>query len=147
MKAHSQAKALQRTETVNLGFQIAPMIDVIFVIMLFFMVMAGQTKVERELKLLLPSDIRPDASVVMPDEVIVGIEESGHVTLNEEEMGLAAFTANMTRLNQESQSRHAKVLVTLQAQEQAKYERIIDVIDSLAKAGVSNLTFAIGGEE
>ena len=33
----------------NLGFQIAPMIDVVFVIMLFFMVMAGAVKVENEL--------------------------------------------------------------------------------------------------
>ena len=33
----------------NFGFQIAPMIDVVFVIMLFFMVMAGAVKVENEL--------------------------------------------------------------------------------------------------
>ena len=31
----------------ELGFQIAPMIDVVFVIMLFFMVMAGSVKTER----------------------------------------------------------------------------------------------------
>ena len=33
----------------NVGFQIAPMIDVVFVIMLFFMLMAGSVKVEKEL--------------------------------------------------------------------------------------------------
>ena len=47
----------------NLGFQIAPMIDVVFVIMLFFMVMAGAVKVERELNTKLPGhrgDQRPD---------------------------------------------------------------------------------------
>ena len=31
---------------VHLGFQIAPMVDVVFVIMLFFMVLAGSVKVE-----------------------------------------------------------------------------------------------------
>ena len=36
------------------GFQIAPMIDVVFVIMLFFMVMAGAVKVENELNTQLP---------------------------------------------------------------------------------------------
>ena len=30
----------------DVGFQIAPMIDVVFVIMLFFIVMAGAVKVE-----------------------------------------------------------------------------------------------------
>ena len=38
------------------GFQIAPMIDVVFVIMLFFMVMAGAVKVEHELKTTLPGN-------------------------------------------------------------------------------------------
>ena len=42
---------------INLGFQIAPMIDVVFVIMLFFMVMAGQVQVEQELNLKLPGTI------------------------------------------------------------------------------------------
>ena len=42
------------TEEAQAGFQIAPMIDVVFVIMLFFMVMAGAVKVERELKTLFP---------------------------------------------------------------------------------------------
>jgi len=38
----------QKPETADAspGFQIAPMIDVVFVIMLFFMVMAGAVKVE-----------------------------------------------------------------------------------------------------
>ena len=42
----------------NFGFQIAPMIDVVFVIMLFFMVMAGAVKVENELNTQLPGTRR-----------------------------------------------------------------------------------------
>jgi biopolymer transport protein ExbD len=155
MSGHGKKKAPLASDTVNLGFQIAPMIDVVFVIMLFFMVMAGQVKVEKELKLQLPgiASVSADTSPEMPDEITVGVEESGHVTLNEEEMdtpdnhALPMFTANMTRLNQEAKNRNAKVLVTIQAQEQAKYERVIDVINAMAKAGVSNLTFTVGSEE
>ena len=50
----------QRTIAVtngDVGFQIAPMIDVVFVIMLFFMVMAGAVKVEHELKTTLPGNV------------------------------------------------------------------------------------------
>ena len=48
----------QKPETADAapGFQIAPMIDVVFVIMLFFMVMAGAVKVEHELKTTLPGN-------------------------------------------------------------------------------------------
>lgn len=135
-----------------MGFQIAPMIDVVFVIMLFFMVMAGAVKVERELKSALPgiAPSTPTDEQVMPDEIMVGVEESGAVTLNDEELdppdnkALPNFTSSLMRLKQEADNRGAKVLVTIQAEEQAKYERVIDVLNSLAKAKVANVTFTVG---
>lgn len=143
-------------EAVNLGFQIAPMIDVVFVIMLFFMVMAGAVKVERELKSTLPglAPANPTEEQVMPDEIIVAVEESGSVLLNEEELDpptskpMPQFYSAVRRLKQEADNRGAKVLVTIEAEEQAKYERVVDVLNALAKAQVSNVTFTVGsGEE
>ncbi len=139
-------------ENVNLGFQIAPMIDVVFVIMLFFMVMAGAVKKEMELKSTLPGMAPPAAESAEepPDEIIVGVEETGIVTLNEEEFDtpdnkkLPNFTATLMRLKEESDNRKAKVMVTIQAEEQAKYERVIDVLNALARAKVANVTFTVG---
>ena len=45
---------------VNLGFQIAPMIDVVFVIMLFFMVMASDVQVENAHNTKLPGTVESD---------------------------------------------------------------------------------------
>ena len=55
----------------NLGFQIAPMIDVVFVIMLFFMVMAGAVKVENELNTQLPGTAETSNSTDFVDEQII----------------------------------------------------------------------------
>jgi biopolymer transport protein ExbD len=155
MSGSAKSKKPMEIDSVNLGFQIAPMIDVVFVIMLFFMVMAGAVKVERELKQQLPgvNVVSAESAPEMPDEITVGVEESGHITLNEEELdppenkAMPNFVATMMRLKQEADGRKAKVLVTIQAEEQAKYERVIDVLDALAKAQVSNVTFTVGGEE
>ncbi|MEZ5385935.1 MAG: biopolymer transporter ExbD [Prosthecobacter sp.] len=141
-------------ENVNLGFQIAPMIDVVFVIMLFFMVMAGAVKKEMELKSQLPGMAPPslDAPQEMPDEIIVGVEEAGYVTLNEEEFDsptdkkLPNFTATLMRLKQEADNRNAKVIVTIEAEEQATYERVIDVLNALTVAKIANVTFTVGGD-
>ena len=151
---HGKRKHPPEVEAVNLGFQIAPMIDVVFVIMLFFMAMAGAVKVERELKQTLPgvAQATSDAPDV-PDEIMVGVEESGSITLNEEELdpptsqGMPNFTATMMRLKQEADNRKAKVLVTIKAEEQAKYDRVIDALNAMAKAQVSNVTFTVGGDE
>lgn len=142
------------SEPVNLGFQIAPMIDVVFVIMLFFMVMAGAVKVEQELKTSLPGLAPPtlDTPKEMPDEIIVTVEETGVVTLNEEEFDtpeskeMPNFTSTLMLLKQEADNRGAKVLVTIEAEEQAKYERVVDVLNSMAKAKIGNVTFTVGSE-
>src|ERR1051325_6657325 len=68
----------------SFGFQIAPMIDVVFVIMLFFMVMAGAVKVERELNCQLPGTVETAKEVPFADEQVVQITARGEVLLNEE---------------------------------------------------------------
>jgi biopolymer transport protein ExbD len=142
------------TDSPNMGFQIAPMIDVVFVIMLFFMVMAGAVKVERELKTSLPglAPANLDKPQEMPDEIVVSVEETGVVTLNEEEFDtpenkeLPNFTDTLKLLKQEADNRGAKVIVTIEAEEQAKYDRVIDVLNSMAKAKISNVTFTVGSD-
>jgi biopolymer transport protein ExbD len=142
------------TDSPNMGFQIAPMIDVVFVIMLFFMVMAGAVKVERELKTSLPglAPANLDKPQEMPDEIVVAVEETGAVTLNEEEFDtpenkeLPNFTDTLKLLKQEADNRGAKVIVTIEAEEQAKYDRVIDVLNSMAKAKISNVTFTVGSD-
>ncbi len=64
-----------------LGFQIAPMIDVVFVITVFFMVMAGAVKVERELNTKLPGTVESSDSVDFVDEQIISIASNGEVAL------------------------------------------------------------------
>src|SRR6476620_3057940 len=74
----------------ELGFQIAPMIDVVFVIMLFFMVMAGSVKVEKELNTQLPGNAETSGATDFVDEQVINISENGEVTLNEEPMDAPA---------------------------------------------------------
>lgn len=140
------------SETVGTGFQIAPMIDVVFVIMLFFMVMANSVKVEHELKTVLPgppSDVIPGTV----DELRIEIAEDGAVLMNDEEFDSASdaklptLTANLIRLKKDADFRNERVVVTLQSEEQAKYERIIQVMNALAAAKIAFVTFTIGTEE
>ena len=41
----------------------------------------------------------------------------------------------------------SKVLVTIYANELAKYERVVDVLDALTRAKISNVTFQAGAPE
>jgi len=135
------------------GFQIAPMIDVVFVIMLFFMVMAGAVKIENELNTQLPGTAATSSSTDFVDEQIINISDTGEVSLNEEPFDsaqskeLPQLKATLMRLKQNADAAKAPAVVTIISDEQAKYSRTIDVLDALALAKIDNVTFTVNEEE
>jgi biopolymer transport protein ExbD len=136
----------------DLGFQIAPMIDVVFVIMLFFMVMAGKVKTEKKLDSKLPGSVVTSTSTAFADEIVITIAENGEVMLNDEPMDSAKNTAlpqlraTLMRLKQASDAARSPTLVTVASEPAAKYSRTIDVMDALATAQIDNVTFTISEE-
>lgn len=139
---------------VNLGFQIAPMIDVVFVIMLYFMVMAGAVQVENAHNTKLPGTVQVEASdTPMPDEIAIRVEDDGQVYLNDDPLDapetklLPELAHNLNQLRESSEASRSEVLVTIYANEQAKYERVVDVLDALSRAKISNVTFQAGSPE
>ena len=140
-------------DQVHLGFQIAPMIDVVFVIMLFFMVMAGSVKVEKELNSQLPGNAETSGATDFVDEQIINLAENGEVQLNEEPMDnaksreLTQLKATLTRLKKAGDEAKTPTLVTVVSEPNAKYSRTVEVLDALAVAGVTNVTFTVSDEE
>ncbi len=139
---------------VNLGFQIAPMIDVVFVIMLYFMVMAGAVQVENAHNTKLPGTVEPTTrDTVVPDEIAIRIEDDGQVYLNDDPLDapsskeLPELTKNLVDLHTSSEAAKSKVLVTIYANELARYERVVDVLDALSQAKISDVTFQAGSPE
>ena len=137
----------------SVGFQIAPMIDVVFVIMLFFMVMAGSVKVEKELNTKLPGVAITSAPTDFVDEQIIAISPQGDITLNDEPFDSATSTdlpqlkTTLIRLKQAGDAAKSPVLITIVSDPQAKYRRTINVLDALAVAGIGNVTFTVSEEE
>jgi biopolymer transport protein ExbD len=137
----------------TLGFQIAPMIDVVFVIMLFFMVMAGAVKVEKELNTQLPGNAETSGGTEFVDEQVINIAENGEVLLNEEPMDtpanreLPTLKNTLIRLKKASDEAKSPTMVTVVSEPNAKYSRTIDVLDALAIAGIGNVTFTVNEEE
>ncbi len=148
----SRHKRKQSSE-VNLGFQIAPMIDVVFVIMLYFMVMAGAVQVENAHNTKLPGNTPPENEVAMLDEIAVRIDDEGQVYLNDDPLdsptvkALPELMGNLISLREASEAAKSKVLVTIYADELAPYERVVDVLDTLSQAKLTDVTFQAGSPD
>ncbi len=139
-------------EPPHLGFQIAPMIDVVFVIMLFFMVMAGAIKVENHLISNLPGEAESD-SVEFVDETIINISEDGEIALNDEPMdtpvskSMPNLKGSLMRLKQNAVNSGNQMLVTIISEPQAPYDRVVDALNALSAARITNVTFTVSAEE
>lgn len=134
------------------GFQIAPMIDVVFVIMLFFMVMAGAVKVENELNTTLPGSAESSSATDFVDEITITISESGEVALNDEPYDtptspeLRQLRDTLMRLKQNSDNAKTPTVVTIVSEPQAKYHRTVAVLDALGAAKIDTVTFTVSDE-
>ena len=131
----------------SLQFQIAPMVDIMFILILFFMVSAGSIKVENELSIRLPGRVQQNQPLQMVDEQIVQILENGQVVLNDEtfdnpnDKELPSLVFTLKRFKEISDSNKTQVLLTVMAEPNTKYERVIDVLNACAAAKIEGVTF------
>ena len=143
-------KPLTATSSGDVGFQIAPMIDVVFVILVFFMALAAQIRIERILQTKLPGVAVAEGPTEFHDEQVIQVDAGGTVRLNEEPYdegqaaGLPQLAATLLRLKASSDAAQAQVIVTVVSHPDSRYGRTIDVLNALAGAGITQVTFASG---
>ncbi|MBC8040437.1 MAG: biopolymer transporter ExbD [Opitutaceae bacterium] len=140
---------LSGDDNADVGFQIAPMIDVVFVVLVFFMSLTSAIKVEAELNTKLPGNATTSAKVEFPDEQMITIETDGTVLLNDDPLDpkdsreLRKLTDAMMRLKENATAAQTLLLVTITSAPKAPYYRTIDVLNAMAVAGVENVTFSV----
>src|SRR5439155_20262526 len=101
--------------------------DVVFVIMLFFMVMAGAVKVEREINTKLPGTAETSGPTEFVDEVIINISDAGEVMLNDEPMDapnskeMPQLRRTLLRAKQGRDAAKSQLMVTIVSEPEARY--------------------------
>jgi biopolymer transport protein ExbD len=124
----------------DVGLQIAPMVDVVFVLLLFFMAAAGSQQVSRELSSNLPSHTPCRPGTVIPIEILA----DGRVQVNGR-----MFDSTSTRELPELTAWLAQTIekfgpndpVIVYPSPQTTHQRVIDVLNAATAAGVTKLTF------
>lgn len=133
------------SEDGDIGFQIAPMVDVVFVLMLFFMACAGSQVKEKELDIKLPSGAAAKTSGTPPTPIVIDISPEGQVSIADKVYGTTT-DKGLTQLREWLKSTIEQFgtddPVIIRPQSDTRHERIVDVLNAAAYAGVKNLTFS-----
>ena len=140
----------QKHEDPAIGFQIAPMIDVVFVIMLFFMVLAGDRQVEKDLAMTLPSEEQNQTDAPTPMEEQVHVDVDGEIAHNDEPVTVEELKRNFGRLalqaKAEGGTEPTPIVVTISAEPDTPWEKVTNVMNAMSFAKIGNVTFSVSEE-
>ncbi len=144
---------IRRKDVQTVEMQMGPMIDMVFLLLVFFMVTAKPIKQESDINLGLPGTVSQEETVDIPDEQRITIRADGQVILNEQPMDtiaseeLPTLLATLKRFKEAADSNKSEALITIQADDGAKHQRIVNVLNVCAKAKITGVTFADDSEE
>ncbi len=133
--------------------QIAPLIDCVFLLLIFFMVTSSLHKFESDLGIQLPGRVAQSEQLVMPDEQLIEILDDGRVLLNNQfydsptSRDMPELTATLIRFRQACELARVRPLLTVQASGQSRHERLIDVLNAASGADIKNVSIGLGDED
>ena len=117
-------------------FMIIPMIDIIFFLLVFFMMNSLQTVAQKALAVQLPQAQSASAPAQLP--IIMTLDEEGHITIDNKPVSIQESSDIMKRHMQEN----ANAAVVLQADKRTAHGQVVVVMDMLKQAGVKRLSIA-----
>ena len=144
---------VRRRDQQLVEMQMGPMIDMVFLLLVFFMVTAKPIKQESDISLGLPGTVSAEESVDLPDEQRIRIENDGSIVLNDNTLGqpgdseLGELVATLKRFKEAAEANQADALVTLDAADGALHQRIVDVLNACARADITGVTFSDSASE
>jgi biopolymer transport protein ExbD len=124
-------ESLEDDPTINL----TPMIDVVFTLLVFFMLATTFAERERMLDIDLPAT----SSVEAPAKgMVINVPRDGNILID----GRSLQGVELARTLSDASRRDPNTAVTVRGDRDGAYERIVFVLDECSRAGLSNLSLS-----
>ncbi|MDY2684584.1 MAG: biopolymer transporter ExbD [Selenomonadaceae bacterium] len=117
-------------------FMIIPMIDIIFFLLVFFMMNSLQTVAQKALAVQLPQAKHAAAPTQLP--IVLTLDKDGHITVDNRPVSYDEAAAVM----QQHMAENPDAAVVLQADEKTAHGQVVAIMDMLKGAGVHRLAIA-----
>ena len=128
----------KKTRGVLPSFQMTSMMDIIFLMLFFFITTSVFSQWEYEIEISLPSAQSGRVPDRLPGEIIVNIAKDGRVSVNQQDLTLDALKSRLDRLARYFPGQP----VVLRADKDTRYESLIKVVDTCRKADIWNFSMA-----
>lgn len=120
------------------GIQLAPLVDVLLLLLIFFLLTWNAARNENELDVKVPKAAAAKEKVAPIGDVVVNVKSDGTVMVNRRtltEPELTELLKGLVQLN-------AEQAVVIRGDEAGAYKNIIGVLNICTEAGITNVAFA-----
>ena len=136
---------LGRNINTKLDFQVSPLIDVVFLLLIYFMVAASLIKKEAALSFSLPACWQHAPSHPIEVQIAIaadGTIEAEGVCFPGNDRSLNTLVTQISGLKTLAASQRSLFFVNIMPHKETRHQRVIDVMDACAAAGVNHLAFS-----
>jgi biopolymer transport protein ExbD len=121
------------------ALNLTSMIDVLFLLIIFFMVGTKFIESERQIELKLPQVKPGEALTAAPEKKVINVYRDGQITLDRHAVTLDELTAQLTT----ARSQYQALGVMVRGDGAAAFERIAHVLTACKQAGIADLAIAV----
>jgi len=118
--------------------QMAPLIDIVFLTLVFFMTVSVFNQQESELSISVPKSAESTEKVRSPGEIIVNINKDGGVIVNQKKLKTDELETMLKKVS----GLFPNQPVIIRADEKAYHKFIVNVLDACANANIWNISFS-----
>ena len=136
-------KFRSRNEPAMVAFQIAPMVDILLVLLCFFVVTWSMARKENELDVRVPAAQAGQESNPVVNQTVLNVKADGTIVWDRKQITLDALREKLKSLS----SLYPDYAIILRGDVKVDYERIVAVLDTCRQAGIWNVAFATSKSE
>ena len=125
------------------ALQMSSLMDVVFLLLCFFMSANEFSRWETEVGITLPTAKSATVPGRMPGEIILNLDAKGDVTVNGAKLSLADVTERLARIAENFPGQP----VIIRADKSSSYETLMALIDACRTANVWNFSLATKDEK
>ena len=126
---------LDEQPTLNL----TPMIDIVFLLIIFFMLGTKFTELERKIGLQIPEVTDSGVLTAAPEKKIVNVFRDGTITLDQTAVTLEELTSRLA----DARSQYSELGVLIRGDAEGRFQRVAEVLNACKQAGIRELGISV----
>jgi biopolymer transport protein ExbD len=121
------------------SLNLTSMIDVVFLLIIFFMVGTRFAEMERKIGLRVPEVSNAAALSAAPEKKVVHVYRDGQLTLDRDSVSLADLTVRLAT----ARSQYPDLGVLVRGDAQGQFQNVAEVLNACKQAGVAELAISV----